>query len=272
MSAVNALISAAVDGLLSPFEAWPASAGLAIVSLATAVVMLAVIRLTSNHAKLAAVKRSLQACVYEVRLFNDDLRAMLRAVGEMLRHNLTFLRLSLAPVLWMAVPLILLFAQLEFRYGYAGLDEGQTALVKVRMHSARGPAPILEAPPGIRIETPAVWMPAIRDAAWRIAVEHRGDYELIVRSGGAVLTKSVRVTNRVVRRSPVRTDSGLVNQLLYPVEQPLPGDVDVESIAVTYPRRGVNVLGWEMHWIAAFFVLSMVFMLALKRWFRVVAE
>ena len=57
--------------------------------------------------------------LFEIRLFNDDLRAMLRAQVEILRHNVTYLRLSLVPMLWMLVPLVLVIAQLQFHYGYA---------------------------------------------------------------------------------------------------------------------------------------------------------
>jgi hypothetical protein len=128
---------------------------------------------------------------------------------------------------------------------------------------------MLTAPAGIRIETPAVWIPALREAAWRIAAEQRGDYELTVRVGDDVFTKTVRVSNAIVRRSPLRTDGGLVNQLLFPVEPPLPDGSSVESIAVTYPRRGVVVLGREVHWMVAFFALSIVFALALRGGFKV---
>jgi len=52
---------------------------LAVVSLISAIGMLLVVRATSDQARVAAVKRALQACVFEIRLFNDDARAMLRA-------------------------------------------------------------------------------------------------------------------------------------------------------------------------------------------------
>ena len=64
-------------------------------------------RATSNQDAIAAVKRKIQAGIFEIRLFNDDLRAMFRAQVDILRHNLTYIRLSLAPMVWMIVPLVL---------------------------------------------------------------------------------------------------------------------------------------------------------------------
>lgn len=270
MSAINAILASLVEGLLYPFQNLPPLVGLAVVSLLCATAMLLVVRATSNQARLAAVKRATQACVYEVRLFNDDARAMLRAMGEMVRHNLTYLRLSLVPLLWMIVPLGLLLAHLQFHYGYRELAPGRATLVKVQLLDSSGPAPVLEAPAGIRIETPAVWIPSLREAVWRIVVDTPGDYELTVRAGGGSLTKTITTARGVVRRSPVRPEARLLDQLLYPAERPLAGSPGIRSITVTYPAGAIGVLGWEVHWLIVFFVLSTIFAFALRAPFKVV--
>jgi hypothetical protein len=189
---------------------------------------------------------------------------MLRALAEMVRHNLTYARLMMAPLVWLAVPVGLLVAQLDFHYGYSGLEVGQPALIKVRMRDDTSPAPVLAAPSGIRIETPAVWIPSLREAVWRVAAEKAGDYEVTVQAGGTVVTKRVRVSTAIVRRSPVRPDSGFLNQLEYPSEPPLPDDSPVESIAVTYPRRDISVFGQDVPWLVVVFGFSIVFALALR--------
>jgi uncharacterized membrane protein (DUF106 family) len=99
MSYLNALLVPVFDAALIPFRSMPPLVGLAIVSLVTAVGMLVVFRRTSNQARLAEVKRSIHASLFEMRLFNDDLRAILRAQAEILRHNATYLRLSMVPML-----------------------------------------------------------------------------------------------------------------------------------------------------------------------------
>ena len=273
MATLNVLLTRIVDGFLRPFENASPLVGVAVVSLVSAIGMLLVVRATSDQARIAAVKRTLQACVFEIRLFNDDARAMLRALGEMLRHNLTYLRLAVVPVLWMTVPFGLLLAQLQFHYGYDGLAVGRQAVVTARIEnssSSSGPVARLTAPPGIRVETPPVWIPSIREVAWRVAAEQPGDYVLNVQIGTDVFPKTVRVSDAIVRLSPLRTEGTLVNQLLYPAELPLPVGAAVESIAVAYPRRAISVLGRDMHWMVIFFALSMIFALALRRPFNVV--
>jgi hypothetical protein len=277
MATLNIVLARLADLLLYPLEDRSPLVGLTIVSLASAIVIVAFVHATSDRTRLADVKRAHRASFLEIRLFNGDLRAMARALGEMLRHDVTQLRLSLVPALWMVVPLGLGVAQLQFRYGYSGLEIGRPTLVEVRVNkpligaSSREtdegrPALVLTAPPGIRVETPAVWIPSLRESAWRIVAEQPGDYELVVQAGGELFTKTVRVTSGIVRLSPIRTDGGLVNQLLSPAEPPLPEGAPIESIAVTYPRREILVLGREVHWMIVFISLSTVFTIVGTSW------
>jgi hypothetical protein len=119
------------------------------------------------------------------------------------------------------------------------------------------------------VQTPAVWLPGTREVIWRISPKMAGDYELELRLGRESFTKSVRVTDAVVRRSPVRLEPGFLNQLLYPAETPLPSDAPVTSISLAYPERDISVLGFEVHWMIAFFALSMIFAFALRKRFNV---
>jgi uncharacterized membrane protein (DUF106 family) len=277
MSMINALLRSLFDACLAPFRELPPLVSLVPISLLAAIGMLLIFKATSDQRQLAAVKRRIHAGLFEMRLFNDDLRAILRAQGDILRHNLTYMRLALVPMLWIIVPLFLVVAQLQFHYAYGGLEPGQTALVKVVLKApdagragggiAAGdgkPAVALEAPEGVRVETPPVWIPSLREADWRIRAERPGDYALRVRLGNETETKSVRVSDAVVRRSPVRVGPGLLKQLIYPAEAPLPGSSQIQSIALTYSARDVEILGWGTHWLVVFFVLSIVFAFALR--------
>jgi hypothetical protein len=274
MSAVNAALRPVFDLLLAPFAAWPPIVSLVVVSLLVSVLMLVVFKKTSNQAALAVVKRKIHAGIFEIRLFNDDLRAILRAQNEILRHNLTYLRLSLWPMLFLLPPLVLVIAQLQFHYGYQGLRPGQRALLEVDLSpeaaSGARPRARLDLPAGLRAETDAVWIKAESQLLWRLVAERDGDYELGLEIAGAPrLTKTVRVTPRTVRLSPERVDPGFLSQLLYPAEPPLPADSPVRAVRLSYPEREVWVLGHGMHWMIPFFALSIVFAFALRGLFKV---
>ncbi len=274
MSAVNAALRPVFDLLLAPFATWPPIVSLVLVSLLVSVLMLVVFKKTSNQAALALVKRKIHAGIFEIRLFNDDLPAILRAQNEILRHNLTYLRLSLWPMLFILPPLVLVMAQLQFHYGYLGLRPGERALLEVDLAPEAGggarPRAKLDLPEGLRAETDALWIRAQSQLVWRLLAERNGDYEVGLEIEGAPrLAKTVRVTGKAVRLSPERVDGGFISQLLCPAEPPLPSGSPVRAVRLSYSGREVSVLGHEMHWMIPFFALSIAFAFALRGLFKV---
>ncbi len=271
MRLLNLLVGTLVDGLLWPFRGLPPLAGLTVVSLLTAIGMLLVFKATSDQPGLEAVKRRIHACLFEIRLFNDDLRAILRAQLEILRHNLRYFRLSLVPLVWILPPLVLVVAQLQAHYGYRGLEPGQAVLLSVELEKAPAdsprPAVAVELPAGLELETPGVWIPSRGELTWRLAAERRGDFELAVEIGGQRFQKRVRASERAVRRSPRRHLGGFVDQLLYPSEPPLPADGPVKAIRVAYPED--PVVAFMPRWMWIYFLLAVVFAFVLRRRFGV---
>jgi uncharacterized membrane protein (DUF106 family) len=265
MATLNAALARAVDLLLAPFRSQPPIVGLLLVSLATAIAMLLVFKRTSNQRRLEEVKRNIHAALFEIRLFNDDFRAILRAQAEMLRHNATYLRLSLAPMVWVIVPLVLLAAQLQFYYGYAPIEPGDRALLKVEVPDGSGDAVSIDVPPELRLETPAIWFPGSREVIWRVRPVAEGQYDVRIKTGANVYDKSVRVGGGAVRRSPVRPERGVVNQVLYPSERPVPGDAAIGAIWIEYPETDVSVFGWRFNWMVWYLALSFVFAFALRK-------
>ncbi len=269
---VNRPLRWVFDLVVLPFRGMPPIVGLTVISLLVSVAMLIGFRAVSDQDALDAVKRRIYGGVYEIRLYKDDLRTIFAAQLGILRETGTYFRLSMVPMLWMMVPIVIIVSQLQFQYGYESLEPGETALVQVelteeaavRMAETDGAGLSLEVPDGVRLETPLVWIPSLREAGWRIAAERPGEYELIIRIGEETLTKSVRVSGTTVLRSPVRPSS-LLDQLIYPAEEPLPRGSNAQVIRLGYTDAEINLFGWHTHWIIAFFILTMVFSFALAK-------
>jgi hypothetical protein len=288
MQAINSAIGALIDALLQPFQAWPL-AGLTVVSLLVSLALLAAFKVTSNQRALADAKRRMQANLFELRLFQDDPRLVLRVVGDLLRQQVVYLRYAFVPLLWVALPLAILAAHLQARYGYDGLRPGHAALVTVRMKATTGatgaqgqgqavrPDITLDAPSGLRVETPGVWAAPLRETAWRISAERDGDFDLRISSDAmgaagttAAVTKRVRVTPLIVAQPTTRPSPSIWDQLWTPVEAPLPDDSSIEAIDITYPERAIRVFGFPLHWLAVFIVLSTLFAFLFRPVFKVV--
>jgi hypothetical protein len=272
---VNGALTAAFDAALGPLMGWPPVASLLVVSLVTAVVMLLVVARTSNQKGLATTKRGIHAALFEIRLFGDDPVNVLRALGEVVMCNAHYLRLSLVPLLWMAIPLVLVVAQLQGFYGYEGLTPGVPAIVKVELRQTASSADVsadalvMDAPDGIRIDTAAVRLLGSNEVLWRIVPNAEGTYALTIRDGDRAVTKSLQVSASRARRSPRRLQAGLAGQVLYPSEPLVPEESRIAAITVMYPEPGLEVLGWRAHWMIVYGLLSMACALILARRFGV---
>ncbi len=292
MSYLNLALGAVIDGLLFPFRGLPPLVGLTVVSLLAAIGILLAYKATSNQQKLAAVKRRIHAGLFEIRLFSDDLRAILRALGGILVQNLRYLGLSMVPMLWILPPLVLIATQLQYQYGYRGLESGARTLVTVALAEdgagkggeggaavAERPALALDTPAGLAVDAAPVWIPSRREMVWRLAAERPGSYELTLRKDGKPFVKRVEVAEdppRAVRASPVRPGRGFLDQLLWPGERPLPAESGLLAIELDYPEATIGVFGWQLGswlgipaWMLIFLVLSVVFAFALKSRFKV---
>ena len=277
MGAVNRALSGLFDLLLSPFEGLSVWASLLPLSVLFTVFALYVFKWTSNQAALDRVKRRIHAGIFEIRLWNDDLRSIARSQIEIVGQVGKQLALTLVPLLWMLIPFAIVIPQIQFRYGYAGLEPGVSTLLEVTMRPVGSgdaapdpnrPKPDLrlEAPAGIEVETQALWIPLENELVWRLGAREPGSYELrLVDGSGFETTKTIVVSDRVVRRSPIKVRSGdWWGQIAYPVESPLDADGPIETIEVAYPEAEVSLLGWETHWLIAFVLLTVVFAFALR--------
>jgi len=279
MSSIDAVLRALVDGLLFPFRTMPPLVGLVVVSVLASMGMLLVYKATSNQRKLAAVKDQITAGLFEIRLFNDDLRALFRSQFEILRNNFTYLGLSLVPMVWLIVPFVLVVAQLHHHYAFGGLEPGKRVLFEVALvddWSTKVPAgeegrpPLsLEVPDGLTADSPPVWIPSLNEVTWRLTPEREGTYAIGVRVGGESYEKSIEVTDRVVRRAPTRFAADFWKLLLYPAESPLPADGALRAVSVGYPPAVIDVFGVHVDWLVAFLVLSIAFAFGLRNRFGV---
>jgi hypothetical protein len=261
-----------IDALQAPLAAVDPLIGLAAWSIPSAVFALLVFKWGSDQRQLAAVKRRIAACLFEIRLFNDDLRAILRAQGELLRHLLRYQWLALRPMLWLAPPFVLLVAHLHAFYGFAGLAPGGSTLVRVELsdewRGAAGgvrPEARFDLPSGLLLETPVVWTPSLGELTWRIAAQEQGSYALRLRIAGSDVVKNLRVTDRLVRLSPVRSERSLLAMLEWPSEPPLARAAPVRSISVSYPDRRMLGMTWRYAWMVVYFALTTLAALVLRR-------
>jgi hypothetical protein len=229
--------------------------------------MLWVFGRVSNQKVISRVREEIRGNLLAVRLYQHDVGVVLRLQGRILRATLVYFRYSFRPILILIVPVFLILAQLNLYFSLRPLQEGETALVKAKLHSLSiggADEPQLEASEVVRVETPGVRIEAEREVAWRIRAVESGHHRVIVRRGSEKVEKALVVGGRWDRVSHLRTDS-LLDLLLYPGEDAIFGEAGINSIEVTYPSLRLRLFGWDVHWIVLFLVISLASAFILKR-------
>lgn len=278
MSLIHTIFTPLFDGMLYPFRDQHPLLGLTLMSLLTAITVLLVFKYTSNQQALARAKHLIQGHLFEIRLFNQDTGAILRAQAKILRYMLVYLRLSLVPMAWLLVPLMLLIAQLQSYYGYQSPLPGETFIVEAQLTKAtlstldgRRPAvSIHSSGDGLLVQTPAVWVPAQGRLVWRVGLGSPGQYELTLSLNGINAAKSFDARPQTVRRSVCRVRNGLLDQLRCSAEPTLPENGPFQSVSIGIRETAMSIpgLGWDVHWTIAYLSFSLVLSLLLKRRFH----
>ncbi|MBI3413711.1 MAG: hypothetical protein HY043_00090 [Verrucomicrobia bacterium] len=222
----------------------------------------------SNQAAIERTRNRLSAELIGLRLFKDDLRVFFGIQFQVLAWTLKYLRYSIVPMLILMAPTVIILIQLNLHYGFRPLRVGETALVKVKLRDASavaaGTSLTLRAPESLRVETPGVRVPDLKEICWRVRGVQDGRFDLIVSDGKDSMTKQFAVGGRLEGVSPIRTGEDWLSCLLNPGEAPIPVQSAIESIEIRYPALDILILGKRTNWLILFLILSLVLGFAFK--------
>jgi uncharacterized membrane protein (DUF106 family) len=269
----NRIFGKIFDLLFIPFRTMNPWVGMAIVSFITGLLMLVIFRYTSNQAGIKKVKNKIKAHLLEIRLYKDSLGLSMKAQGNILLANLKYITHSFKPLLVMIVPVVLILIQMNFWFGYESLKTGEQTLLKVKLEEGYDPLQtnlILEADPEIVIETPPLRIEEYGEVNWRISSRKSGVHHIHVIIGGEKISKTITTdTQQLSKLSPVKYRKKFLDELFYPVEAPIEKDSPVKSIEILYPAQSMNLFGLNIHWLIAYFALSIIFGFSFKGIFKV---
>lgn len=267
MAIVNAVATAIAGACFAPFASLPPWLTLTVWSAIAGVLMMIIFRYTSNQKALKEVGNRVRANLLAMRLFKDELSVtfscqwgLLKAIGARLWY-------SLAPLVVMIVPFVLGLAQLGAYYEKRPLRPDESAVVSLYLAEPAWDSNTdvrLQAPDGVVVETPGLRDRSERVIRWRVRARQAGQHKLVWEVSGQRVEKLLSAGAGLVPVSPKRPGTSFWDRLLYPVEPPLGEHDAVRAIEVVHPTRQTPILGWGIHWLITFFVLSIVFALLFK--------
>jgi hypothetical protein len=239
------------------------------IAIAVAFAMLWVFKRCSDQARIQVAKRKIRAYLLAFRLFGDEPAMIFKSQWQLLVWNLRYLALMLRPTVVTIVPLALLLFHLDAVYGRRPLRAGEAAIVTAQLSegSKISMASLSLQGHGIEVETPALRFPEERRACWRVrAGKSESGTVLLMQSSGSE-TKRVQVGSRAGYLSERRVSS-LPAWFCYPGEARL-SNAALSSIEVEYPAAEISVLGFGVHWLVWFCVVSLLAMLMFRKRLRV---
>ncbi len=254
-----------VYAVLSLFPVW---VGLIVISVVTGVVMLIAFRHTSNQKAIGVVKDDIKANLLALKLYKDELQVTFLSQARLLWAIVRLQRYILAPVLVMALPMMLALAQMGIRYQWRPLRSGEQTLIKVHFAPGSGKSVVasIKPHPGLAVEVGPV--PGGDLCVWRVHGGATGRHTLKFQVGNEIIDKELVVDNRFERVSALRPSARWTDQLFHPVERRLAAGSPVRSIEILYPSVDSWVRGAD-YWVVTFFIVSMVAALILAPVFKV---
>jgi len=236
------------------------------VSLAAGVLMLLVFRYTSDQGKIRRAKDQVQAQLLAVRLFQDQLSAVMLAYGRLLRGTVRYIGVMLKPTLILVLIFAPVIVLLDPYFGWEPLRPKQDFLIKVRAmdpNTLEGVS--LQLPDGIRSSAPPVHIASDQQVVWRLIADADGVYPVSVVANGVTVSKAVIVSAGLPRISATSMHGRFWQRWLEPGAALLPDDSPVYSIAVGYASRELNVWLFQANWIIVFFVICIAAALLFKK-------
>lgn len=271
MNVLNGLVTNVFDVVMTPLELLGSELAIVLISGIFGILAMVVFKYISWQKGIVAAKDKIKGHMIEIRIYQDDLVVVGKAVGKVLFRNTQYLGLNFLPIMPLLVPFVLLLSQLVVRYGYDPLPEGQTFTLMVELEksaASRAGELRVDAPdwvdPGdmVVVRAPAdgkVYV-SVRDArpgAWEFGFAF-GD-------GAPVAQKRVVIGDSEAPArwfQPDRTSSFWEAWLL-PAEQTLGSDTSIAKIAIEggYPQ---HVFSWmpadgEFGLVLGVFIYSILF-------------
>jgi len=197
---------------------------------------LVVFRRFSDRVAMGRAANRILAHLMELGLFFDEPVLVLRAHRDLLRENLKLLRSIALPCALLAIPFAIFLAELDAVFGRAPLVVGVPAVVTLDW-SGSPPAPVLAAPPGIVVETPAVRSVFSHEISWRIRPVQMVKGRLEAALADRVLT------------TPVVAGPGLLYTFPFPRS----------ALRIRYPRATILHLDWIFWYILGSIATAVAF-------------
>ena len=248
-----------VDVLLWPFSFFGERTQIAGAAFIIGIIFLLLYGKLSSQVKIKEVKRAIQAALLETILFRHQPGLCVAAQGRMLSGAVRYFLLAVPPVLFLALPFVLLSAEMQLRFGYRALSLQEPLLLKAVARNADAAAQAeLKSGPDLAIVGP-VRVPSGKEIYWRVQAKTPGRYSASLQLGGEHFPLEFAVAEQP-RRIEAFSYSSLWQQLFFFSDLALQPSFkkQLSELNLNYPSRDFSFFGFRLHWLLPFIILSIL--------------
>ena len=123
MNALNSITTKVFDLLVKPLSFLGPEMVIVLLSGLFGIVALIVFKFISYQKGIKATKDKIKAGMIEIRLYQNDLGIVSKAIGKVLGRNVQYLGLNFGPFIPLSIPFVLAAAQLVCRFAFAPIPE-----------------------------------------------------------------------------------------------------------------------------------------------------
>ncbi|MBN1433510.1 hypothetical protein JW921_02050 [Candidatus Fermentibacterales bacterium] len=256
-AAAASVLRSLFDLLLYPTAPLSPTLALCLVSVLSGLAMIALFRLASDQEAIASVRRRMGAEAVGMLLYLGDPSTVLRKGWRLISLNFVYLYHLIGPMLVMALPLLLLIAQIGARYSLSPPAAGDTAVITLSLSDPiAGLPPVVETSSGLRYIPPVVLVRSGAEASFRVEAQPSGERGVVV--AGVTLPSLPSPVSPAFRvESSGATSSGL-EALMNPSLEHLPDGSPISAASYQLERSGFEIGLGRWSWIPVFLLFSLL--------------
>jgi len=276
--AIFSLLNHLVDFLVSPFHGLDPVSQLVLLSLVATILLLFIFKRVSNQETIKLHKNKIFGNFLEIAIYRDQFRRSVICQGNVLKHNLLYLKAIASPLLLMMVPMILVCLQLDYRLGYQTLKPGTSFIIEAQVaHTPTDNQPdaldkvTITTSETIALDSPAMRRPSTGQVFWQARVIAAGapNFISIGLPGNAQAARKDLAVDSLTNRFTPETKTMLSLGDIVSGEDPVPPGSGINSVRVAYTPAEYPFFQWTFSPIVYFFILTILFGLLLKPFMKV---
>ncbi|MDD5759460.1 MAG: hypothetical protein PHI06_10295 [Desulfobulbaceae bacterium] len=277
--AIFSLLNHLIDFLISPVHQLDPVPQLVLLSLVSTLLLLFIFKKVSNQESIKLHKNKIFGNFLEIAIYRDQFRRSLICQGKVMKHNLLYLKAIGTPLMIIMFPMILVCLQLEYRLGYQVLKPGTAFIIEAQVAQppSAPPSDILDTvtistSESVALESPAMRIPNSGQIFWQariITADTTNAISLSLPGSPEPVVKNLAVDNQTGRFTPESRKMSSLWDIIVSGEDPIPPESAINSIRITYAPAEYRFFQWTFSPIIYFFILTLLFGLAVKPFMKV---